>query len=168
MKTIILPGYSEHNKDWAMDLAGKLNLGHRVAVIEWEHWSTGGSFSAKKEIEKILKVVGAEKVNVVAKSVGVAVGLEVVPRISSQINKVILCGIASVANEDRKDLLKAFLSNVPVEKILCIQNEKDKFVPYKEAEKFYHSVSPEIKIISKPRSDHDYPYTEDFQKFLED
>lgn len=167
MLTLILPGYSEHNRDWAKDLAGKLKLGHEVRVIEWEHWKTGKSFSAKKEIEKILEIVGAKEVNIIAKSVGVAIGLEVIPIIFSQINKVILCGIASVVNEDRKKLLETVLSKVQVESILCIQNENDKYVPYKEAKDFYHSVNPEIRVISKPRSDHEYPYPEEIQEFLE-
>lgn len=166
MLTIILPGYSAHNKDWAEDIASKLNVGHKVVIVEWDHWRENSSFSLKKEREKILKSVGSEKVNIIAKSVGVAVALETIPDIAKQINKVILCGIASVVSEDRKQLLEKVLSIIPVEKILCIQNENDKFVLFKEAETFYKSVNPKIRVISKPRSDHDYPYPEDFQKFL--
>ncbi len=166
IKTIILPGYSAHNKEWALEIRDKMNLGHEVVVVDWDHWKEDTNFSVKRELEKILKVIGKEEVNIIAKSVGVMVALNLIPKISSQINKVILCGIASVVNEDRQDLLKVVLSKIPIENILCIQNENDKYVPFPEAEKFYHSVEPNLKVISKPRSDHDYPYPIDFEKFL--
>jgi len=155
IKTIILPGYSAHNKEWALEIRDKMNLGHEVVVVDWDHWKEDTNFSVKRELEKILKVIGKEEVNIIAKSVGVMVALNLIPKISSQIN-----------NEDRQDLLKVVLSKIPIENILCIQNENDKYVPFPEAEKFYHSVEPNLKVISKPRSDHDYPYPIDFEKFL--
>ena len=172
MKTIILPGYSLHNKDWAEEIAGSLKLRHEVLVHNWKHWpstssgSSRQSFSLKYELDKIVQEVGSENVNIIAKSVGVYVALNLIPKISSQVNKIILCGIASVANDDRKALVESMLSKVPVENILCIQNENDKFVKFSDAENFYHSVEPKLKVISKPRSDHNYPYPEDFQEFL--
>ncbi|KKQ93120.1 hypothetical protein A2865_02680 [Candidatus Woesebacteria bacterium RIFCSPHIGHO2_01_FULL_39_17] len=168
MKTIILPGYSEHNKEWAEEVAEKLTAnGLPTTVHYWRHWDDKSlSLSLREEIEKTLGEIGNDKVNIIAKSVGVFVALNLIPKISSQVNKVILCGIASVAGEDRKGLVKTVLSKIPIENILCIQNENDKFVPFPEAEKFYHSVEPKLKVISKPRSDHHYPYPEDFQKFL--
>jgi predicted alpha/beta hydrolase family esterase len=167
VKTIILPGYSSHNKDWVYKISSKLNLGHKVHVIEWDHWESRVNFSLKKEIEKIRKIIGEQEVNIIAKSVGVAVALELVPSIAKQVNKLILCGIASVVKEDRRLLLTNIISTVPVEKILCIQNENDKYVPFKEAEAFYHSVNKNIKVVSKQRNDHEYPYPEDFQNFLQ-
>src|SRR3989344_5208134 len=167
MKTVILPGFSEHNREWAEEIAGKLkDEGLPTIAHAWRHWTEEVSFSVKREIEGIVQEIGKEEVNIIAKSVGVMVALELIPRISSQVNKVILCGIASVVNEDRQDLLKVVLSKIPIENILCIQNENDKYVPIPEAEKFYHSVDPNLKVISKPRSDHDYPYPIDFEKFL--
>ena len=71
-----------------------------------------------------------------------------------------------MGGEDRKGLVKTVLSKIPTENILCIQNENDKFVTFVEAKKFYQSVEPKLKVISKPRSDHHYPFLEDFQKFL--
>lgn len=166
MKTIILPGYSKHNRDWAEKMALDMDLAHEVVVHNWKHWY-GVSFSLKQEIERILKGIRDGKINIIAKSVGVFVALNLIPKISHQVNKVILCGIASVAGEDRKELVNTLLSKIPLENILCIQNENDKYVTFAEAEKFYHSVDPKIKVISKPRSDHDYPYPGDFKKFLD-
>lgn len=166
MKTIILPGYSEHNRQWAEEIAGQVKLGHYVLVHNWAHWS-GGNFSLKSELEKIINEIGKEQINIIAKSVGVFVALNLIPKISSRVGKIILCGIASVAQEDRKALLETVLSKIPVKNILCFQNENDKYVPFAEAQQFYHSVNPDIRVVSKPRSDHHYPYSEDFQKFLE-
>ena len=165
MKTIILSGYSEHNREWAEEIKSQMDIGHEVVVHNWKHW-TGGNFSLVQELESISQEVGQEKINIIAKSVGVYVALNLIPKISSQINKVILCGIASVVAEDRYALVESTLAKIPVEKILCIQNENDKFVPFAEAEKFYHSVEPKLRVISKPRSDHHYPYSEDFSYFL--
>lgn len=186
MKTIILPGYSEHNRIWAEKVAERLNAKSLPSMVHaWRHWKNpklvndskylvnklveikGFSFSIKNEIERIIKEIGNENdIGIIAKSVGVMVALTLIPKISGKVSKVILCGIASVFDENRKELLKDVLKTVPVESILCIQNEKDKFVPFPDAEKFYHSVEPKLKVISKPRSDHEYPYFEDFLDFL--
>jgi predicted alpha/beta hydrolase family esterase len=164
MLTIILAGYSAKNKDWAEEMVQKMNL-KDVKVHEWRHWS-GGSFNINYELGEIKKKIKEDRVNIIAKSVGVFVALSLIPDISSQINKVILCGIASVAKEDRKNLLENVVKSIPVDNILCIQNENDKFVKYKDAKAFYHSVDKSIKVISKPRSDHSYPYPGEFKKFL--
>ncbi len=165
MKTIILPGYSPYNKDWAENIKAQLNLGHEVIVHYWRHW-TSGSFILTYELKKIQEEIGKEKVNILAKSVGVYVALNLIPKIVYQVNKVVLCGIANIKGNEIRKLLNEVVSNISGEKILCIQNEKDKFVEYDEAREFYHSVNPNLKVISKPRQDHDYPYPEEFQEFL--
>lgn len=166
--TIILPGYSEHNREWAQEIKSQMNLGHEVLIHEWRHWGHDKSLSLSfsEETKKILQEIGGEKTNIIAKSVGVHITLNLIPKIFPQVNKVILCGIASVADKSRKDLLRAVLDKIPAENILCIQNENDKFVTFAEAERFYHSVEPKLKVISKPRADHNYLYPGDFQDFL--
>lgn len=165
MQTLILPGYSPHNKDWAEEIASELELDHETLVHNWTHWG-GGDFSLKTELGKILEEIKDGKVNIIAKSVGVYVALNLIPKIPLQVNKVILCGIASVVAEDRKALVASVLTKIPVESILCIQNEKDKYVPFADAERFYHTVEPKLKVVSRPRSDHNYPYPKDFASFL--
>jgi predicted alpha/beta hydrolase family esterase len=168
-KLIILPGYSPHNKYWAEEVKDKLKreTKERIIVHEWSHWNLG-SFSLKKELDRIVDEIDNEKTDIIAKSVGVAVAMELIPRIAPQAGKIVFCGIASVEGSDREESLKNVLKVLPVENILCIQNENDKFVIYKDAERFYHSVNPEIKVVSKPRSDHNYPFYEDFKEFLSD
>lgn len=167
MKTIILPGYSPHNSELAENVAVKLNGKNiKTQVHYWNHWRKATNFSIKKEIKKTVQEVGGDDVNIIAKSVGVMVAMNLIPIIFKKVKKVILCGIASVQGDERRKALKEFLAVVPTENILCIQNKKDRFVPYQEAKKFYHSVEPELKVIEKPRSDHNYPYSEDFINFL--
>jgi predicted alpha/beta hydrolase family esterase len=168
MRTLILPGYSEHNRSWAEDISKELTSnGLTTQVHYWDHWKNKGNLSIKKEINNILSEMGKEKINLIAKSVGVMVSLNLIPQISDQVGKVVLCGIASVSGKRRKKLLENVLDLISDDRILCIQNKKDSFVPYEKAKRFYHSVNPKLKVIEKPRNDHNYPYPEEFVKFLE-
>jgi predicted alpha/beta hydrolase family esterase len=168
MVTIILPGYSLYNKVWAEGIAKELEEKVLPTIVhEWRHWKKKSiSLSISKEIEKIKEEIGDSELNILAKSVGVYVALNLIPKIPKQVNKAILCGIASVEGEERAALLKEVLEVVPYENILCIQNESDKFVKYPDALSFYHSIEPKLKVVSKPRSDHDYPYPTDFVEFF--
>ena len=157
MKTIILPGYSLHNKDWAEEMAGTVHY--------WRHWKTGGSFSLRYELEKILTEIGKNKVNIIAKSVGTGVLMHLLPKIKNQVEKIILCGIPTVSDENKR-LFTTSLSAFPVENVVCFQNTKDPFATFKEVDKFMREVNKKIRVIEKPRSDHNYPYFEDFEKFL--
>lgn len=178
MKTVILPGYSAHNKEWAHEVKEKLQLDHEVIVQEWRHWppaqKASGSvshlsqgFSLKYEVEEILKKVGKNRINIIAKSVGTMVLMHLTPKISRQINKTILCGIPTKFQSGAsKKLYSEGLSLLSPSRFVIFQNEKDPLANYSVVKKFIHSINPEIKMIEKPRSDHTYPYFEDFQKFL--
>jgi len=163
--TIILPGYSLHNKDWAEEIKTELNLGHKVIVHNWEHWQAKGSLSPKREIARILKEVGEDEVNVIAKSVGTMITVLLTPLLKGKIGKIILCGIPSVSKE-RKEKFKEGLVGIPGEKIICFQNSGDPFASYDEVENFLAGVNPKIKVIKKERNDHHYPYPEEFSLFL--
>jgi hypothetical protein len=68
--------------------------------------------------------------------------------------------------ENEKEILKSALKLVSPENIICFQNEEDPHGDFEQAKKFLSDVNPEILIISKPRSDHEYPYFDDYKKFL--
>ena len=53
MKTIILPGYSPKNKQWADKITDDLKLDHGVIPHYWKHWQAG-SMNLKYEVEKVL------------------------------------------------------------------------------------------------------------------
>lgn len=167
MKTLILPGYSPHNKDWALDVQKQMDLGHEIVLHEWRHW-TKSSFSMRRELKDIMKKIGQEKINIIAKSVGTRVTMKLTPEIKDQINKVILCGIPTkFTGEAAKKLYTDGLSRLLPARVICFQNTKDPFANFKTIRDFIHSVNPKIKVIKKPRSDHHYPYYDDFQKFLQ-
>lgn len=166
MKTIILPGYSPSNKEWAYEIKENLQLGHSVLVHEWESW-TGGSLSVKNETEKILKTVGKDELNIIAKSVGTRIVMHLIPLLQNQINKVILCGIPTRFESDTARVLyKDGLLELAPDKVVCIQNTKDPLANYAVIKKFINSVDLKIKVIEKTRSDHHYPYFEEFENIL--
>lgn len=164
MKTIILPGYSSHNKEWEDEVKNDLKLGHEVIPHYWKHWQ-GGSMSLKYEVEKVLKEVQDDTFNIIAKSVGTRVAAALVLQAKDQINKIILCGIPSTSPE-MEESFKTSFAHFPTDKIICFQNEKDPFKTAEEVKKFLKKINPKIKVIKKERSDHHYPYSLDFQKFL--
>ena len=165
IKTIILPGFSIHNKDWALEIKKSLSFRQSVLVHGWQHWKLGGALHPKHEIGKILKEIGRNKVNVIAKSVGTMVCMHLLAEIPDQINKIILCGIPSVS-EERKKLFISSLSNFSRQDIIVFQNTKDPFASFLEVKAFMKLIDPKIKVIEKERSDHNYPYFEDFKSFL--
>lgn len=165
LKTIILPGYSIKNKDWAEKTSVELKLDHEIIVHNWKHWGDGGTMSVKKEMGRISEELADEKFNILGKSVGARITVRVMSEMQDKVYKVILCGVASISDDSKKAYSKA-LSGFPSENIICFQNTKDRFVPYSDVEKFIHNINPKIKVIEKSRSDHHYPFYEDFQKFL--
>lgn len=165
MKTIVLPGFSLHNKDWALEIKKRLSFKQSVLVHEWRHWQLGGTLRPKHEITQILKEIGKDEVNVIAKSVGTMVCIHLLAEIPDQINKIILCGIPSVS-EERKNLFTTSLSGFPEKDIIVFQNTLDPLASFSEVKDFMKDVNPKIKVITKERSDHNYPYFEDFIEFL--
>lgn len=164
MKTIIFPGYSPRNRDWAEAVKKNLSSKEEVLVHEWEHWK-GGAMSVKRELERIIQEAGSEDLNIIAKSVGTRVAMQFFLRKTNKVEKIILCGIPTVSGENA-ELFRRALENFPPEKIVVFQNEKDPFATYEEVKEFMGKVNPEIEVVKKPAHTHDYPYSEDFERFL--
>lgn len=167
MITTILAGYSPRNKDWADGLAKDLKLDHKVIVHNWKHWS-GGSFSMPYELKKLTEEIGDEgQINLIAKSVGTRVVMNLPDEIVKRVNKLILCGIPTkLENNAARKLYKDGLNKFDPKKITIFQNEKDPLANYLVINKFVKSVNKNIEVKSMPRSDHHYPYTSEFRKFL--
>lgn len=136
----------------------------KVRLHYWKHW-TGGSMSVKYEVEKIIEEVGSDDINILAKSVGTMVAMHVLQKIPERIKKIILCGIPSTSDE-RLDLFNAALMDFPTENIVVFQNENDPLSSYEKVKKFMQRVNPKIELVKMPRSDHHYPYPEDFKSFF--
>lgn len=168
MKTLILPGYSIGNKEEAEKIKKDLPSDFEVVLWNWPHWETGHSETGWLEIEaeKIITTLKQEPVNIVAKSIGTAVAMILLKRIPHQIKKVVLCGIPIQDFLPGNDQYYEALDYPPAENVLCIQNENDNHGSYNTIERFVHNINPEIKVVSKPSSDHNYPYSEDITAFL--
>lgn len=169
MKTIILPGFSIKNKKWAEGIQKKLTLHFPVEIIYWPHWQSGKREEnwLEKEADKIVASIGKnKKVNILAKSIGTVVAMIVLKLNPALVNKIILCGVPLRGFREGDERYYEPLKKFPTEKLLSLQNENDHLGGFSEVEKFLHTLNPEIKTISKPRSDHQYPYPEEFIKFL--
>jgi len=167
MITFILPGYSSGNKDWADEVAKNLKLEGQIRPIYWDHWEDESqTFKPKEKVDLIIRHSKGESINIIAKSVGTLVAALVTKEIPDQIGKIILCGIPTVSDERLKIFKEAF-GNFSSEKIIVFQNKKDPLGSFNEVKEFMTRVNPKINVISKPRSDHHYPYYEEFELFLE-
>ena len=163
MKTIILPGYSPRNKDWALKV--KRNLpGKNALAHDWEHWK-GGSMSVKKELERIIQEAGEGSLNIIAKSVGTRVAMHFLLRKTNKVEKIILCGIPTVSQENA-ELFRKALEGFPSEDLVVLQNSLDPFATFEEVKEFMQKVNSEIKVTQKQSSTHDYPYYPNFNAFL--
>jgi len=176
MLTLILPGYSPSNYDWAKETKSGLRVSSEVVIWEWEHWK-GGLFNLDRETGNIIKLVGKGDVKIIAKSVGTRVAMKVLIAIGGQVEKLILCGIPTKTdtenlsiggkNLDTEDnLCIQGLSKIDPAKVLIIQNDHDPLVTFTEIKKFIGASFSEIKFVKGERSDHHYPYTSLFNKFL--
>lgn len=162
MKTLILPGYSAKNKLW-LDQFGNKDIFQLPTIRhEWEHWTTGKSLRIKHEVSEIIKNLESENsINIIAKSVGTKVLMSLIPLIKKKINKVILCGIPI----DPMRYVLGIKSINPL-KLLVIQNTKDPFMPYFLIKRYIGLIDKNITVLEKPASSHDYPYFEEFMKWL--
>lgn len=169
MKTLILPGFSLPNKDWAEKIKKELAPTISAEVIYWPHWKTGKEEPdwIETEADKLSQREG--HINILAKSIGTAVAMVVLKLKPELINKLILCGIPLHDLSTGDEIYYEVLKRYPEEKlpsILCIQNENDPHATFSQVEKFIHALRPEIKILSKPGDNHEYPYTDDFTYFF--
>lgn len=166
MKTIILPGGSLSNREWAYEVKEKLD---NILVHEWLHWSDENRrLDVKNEIKRIKEEIGEEKINIIAKSIGTFVLVTLLETSKSKINKLVLCGICK--NDLNENELSKYnsLKKFDVNKILVIQNKDDRHGSFEEIKDFLAKINPEIRIIEKPGDTHDYPYYKDFKDFLSD
>jgi pimeloyl-ACP methyl ester carboxylesterase len=166
MITFILPGYSSGNKEWADEVAKNLKLDGQIRPIYWDHWEDETqTFKPQEKKDLIVRHSKGDPFNIIAKSVGTLVAALIVKEVPTQVEKVILCGIPTVSDERLKMFQEAF-GNFPSEKITIFQNQKDPFATDSEVIDFMKKVNPKIKVISKDRKDHHYPYYQEFQDFL--
>lgn len=169
MKIILLPGSSLGNKEAVEEVAvGLKNKFEDVLAWQWPHWKTGVDidFNADSEAKKIINIID-EPVYVVAKSVGTFVTMKILQSKSNLVSKLILNGIPMKGLSDEDKLLyRTQLVSFDASKLIVFQNQNDHWGKYDEVKDFMNKINPDIKVVSKPRDDHSYPYVEDYIKFL--
>jgi pimeloyl-ACP methyl ester carboxylesterase len=166
MITFILPGFSLRNKEWLEECAMSLKVEGTIRPIFWEHWDDSeAEFKPKEKATLIARHTKGDKINIIAKSIGSLVAAYIIEQIPNQINKVIICGIPLGDIKGKETLIKKVLGSLPMERLICFQNENDPLGSSTEVRKFLPSG---VKLISKPRADHHYPYYTEFNEFLKD
>jgi pimeloyl-ACP methyl ester carboxylesterase len=168
MKTILLPGFSIQNKDWAEELRSQIGEKSGLEIHYWPHWQTGQTVEGWKEveIEKLLENVGSDRINIICKSIGTLVAVMAINKRLGLVNKIILCGIPIYDLRPGDDVFYQILGKLAADKVLVIQNERDNHGSFEDVKKMVKGINPEIRVKSGPREDHHYPYSEDFEEFL--
>ena len=162
MRTIILPGYSPRNRDWAEDLAAEIP---GAEVHPWAHWNTGAQMDPRAELTAIQERIGADTVNLLAKSVGCRIAARTILHAPAQIEQVIFCGIPSTAADSRADLAAA-MARLPADRILVVQNRDDPYARYSAVREMISGIDPGVQVVEGNRADHHYPFPEVFKAFL--
>lgn len=169
MVTFILPGGSAHNKEWAETTAGQLKLDHEIRPVFWSHWDDPSKvFDPKEKVRLIVDVARQNQINLIAKSIGTLVASYIIEKVPDRIQNVIFCGIPlNDINESDKEVYRKVLSDFPADKIIVFQNMDDPHASFDQVKDFLIKINPEIKVTEKDRSDHEYPYYQEFSEFLQ-
>lgn len=165
MTTIILPGYSLHNKDWADESAKLLSDSN---VFYWKHWKLNSpiSISVSSPPSKFIELIKEEKINILAKSVGTYVASKIISTYPRKINKVILCGIP-ITNLLKNDIVyKRAFNSAKSENLIIFQNDKDPLGQGEAVKQIIKNMDFNFEVLINSRSDHNYPFYNDFKKFL--
>jgi predicted alpha/beta-hydrolase family hydrolase len=163
--TFILPGYSLRNKNWLEETASALKTDGFVRPIFWDHWiDPSQKFDAKEKADLISRHAKGDSINIIAKSIGTLVTAHIINQIPKQIHKVIVCGIPlRDISDNNKEIIKQALESLDSKKVICFQNINDPHGTFDEVKSF---LSEKIKVVSKDRADHDYPFFDIFNNFL--
>lgn len=166
MKTLLLPGFSTHNKEWAEKMKVALEPHMDIEIFYWPHWESGYVDDAwiEKQAEKLLSHEGPYMV--LAKSVGTLVAVTALMKNKHSVSKILLCGVplAGMSDTDRKKY--QVLAEIDPNKVLIVQNKGDHLASHREVSEFFDAISERLKVVPKDRADHAYPYPEIFEAFL--
>jgi len=168
MVTIIIPGFSDHNKEWLETTAKSVKTDGEIRPIYWGHWTDPNiKFDPMEKAQLLDGISGKRVVDIVAKSIGTLVASYLIQKNPGKIRKVILCGIPlNDLGEDDKEIIKSALSIIPIENIIFFQNEEDPHGGVDSLKGFLSGVLDGVNVVSKPRADHEYPYQDEFNQFL--
>lgn len=166
-QTLILPGFSIHNRVWAQDLKKFLSLGNSCEIINYHHWETGNpeDFHFEAEAEKISHKLINKKYNIIAKSIGTLIAMSVIRHSPTLLNKIILCGVPMKDLDDISLENYKILHEIPDNKLIIFQNSNDPHGSFNEVAQFLSKFG-NLRVVNKEASDHEYPYFIEFRRFL--
>lgn len=160
MQTLILPGFSDKNKDWVNEVANNLDINGIIRPFHWAHWTDEGKkFDAQEKAELIVKHAKGDNLNIIAKSLGTLVACKLYLLIPDQIERMVLCGIPvkDLKYDEILTIKNTLKSNE--EDFICFQNSKDPHGSYEKVKDFG-------KVRYFESNTHEYPYFSEFQDFL--
>ena len=164
MKTLFLPGFSTRNRDWMETTMHDLS-DLKFIPIYWDHWNTNAeSMNYEDQVNKIFDQL-FEPVNILAKSIGTVVASKLI-NIGVKTNKILLCGLPINPLPEAKPEIELALNKLDSKNVLIFQNEKDPVGSYSDVSSWITNIQKDLKVVSKPRDDHSYPYSEEFKRFL--
>ena len=168
MVTVILPGYSAHNKEWLEETAKTINVEGEIRAIYWEHWEDPEKkFDANEKARLINDIAGIRSVDIIAKSIGTLVAAHMILKSPAKIRKIVFCGIPfNDLSEVDKEVIKSALSSISHQNAICFQNNEDPHGSFDQVNNFLSGFDSEIEVVSKSRDDHEYPYVDEFRRFL--
>jgi len=168
MVTLILPGYSPKNKEWLEDTANKIRSESEIRPIYWGHWTDPNiQFKASEKANLLDGISGKRVIDIVAKSIGTLAASYLIEKSPQKIRKIIFCGIPlNDLDENDKEVIKRTLRNIDPVNFICLQNIDDPHGSFESVQNFLSSIGNDLKIVSQPRSDHEYFYDNDFNEFL--
>ena len=124
MVTLVIPGYSAHNKTWVEETAKNIKVEGQIRPIFWDHWTDSEKKFNAKEKAKILSNISPNIIiNIIAKSLGTLVASHIILNNPDAIGKVVLNGIPlnDISEEDKGVIGKA-LEALNNNNVICIQN----------------------------------------------
>ncbi|OGM30149.1 hypothetical protein A2630_02940 [Candidatus Woesebacteria bacterium RIFCSPHIGHO2_01_FULL_44_10] len=167
MITFILPGYSPSNRQWAEEVANKLQVTGEIRPIIWDHWDDSNAvFKPEEKVQMLIGIMAGGSANIIAKSIGTLVASLLISQIPKQITKVIYCGIPSGNFKNYQEVYTKAMTFLPADKILVLQNQADPLGSFEVTQAAIQQTNPKITVKSMPASDHNYPYFDEFQKFI--
>ncbi len=168
MVTVIIPGFSAKNKEWADEAAKSLNTGGTIRPLYWDHWTDpNAKFSAAEKARLVTDLAENEQINIVAKSIGTLVASYAILKNPVKIRKVIFCGIPfNDISEEDKEVIKEAMKMIPSVSIICFQNEEDPHGGFDQLKMLLSGFGSSIEAISEPAENHEYPYYQEFRSFL--
>jgi predicted alpha/beta hydrolase family esterase len=166
MTTIIVPGFSVKNHEWAQNLAQ--NLTEEIKVLNYPHWESGNNtdFSVSKMADELVAMVGQDPVNIVAKSVGNLISATALPRIKDLVNRLVILGIPISDLHPEDPPTYKNLDVLGSEKVSVFQNDQDPHGTFDQAVGMFKNIGLGIEITKMPAADHEYLYPEEVKKVV--